>query len=173
MEDFIDFLGFVNQSLHSKGLPRLETFMMAANFSSIVGEFLNMTIPNYCPTIVKNKFHNGHPDLVPRGLFPDDSVLHATEGVEVKSSRYSRGWQGHNPEEVWLLVFVFGAGSSSDAINNVPPQPFRFTEVLGAQLTKNDWNYSGRSGTSRRTITASVNRNGHAKMKTNWIYRNP
>jgi hypothetical protein len=45
MEDFVDFLGFMNNQLHTKNIPRLESFLMPANFSSIVGEFMNITIP--------------------------------------------------------------------------------------------------------------------------------
>lgn len=54
-------------------------------------------IPKHCPSIVKNAYHNGHPDLIPAGMFPNNAVQHATEGVEIKASRYLRGWQGHNP----------------------------------------------------------------------------
>jgi len=45
MAEFLDFLGFINQQLHTKNLPRLESFLMPANFSSLVGEFMNLTIP--------------------------------------------------------------------------------------------------------------------------------
>ncbi len=40
MNDFIDFLGFVNGQLHTREMSRLESMLMAANFSSIVGEFI-------------------------------------------------------------------------------------------------------------------------------------
>jgi hypothetical protein len=33
-----------------------------------------------------------------------------------------------------------------------------------------DWAFSGRSATSRRTITASVTQGGVQKMKANWVY---
>jgi len=46
MQDFLDFLGFINQKLNTKEMPRLESFFMPANFSSMVGEYLNVTIPN-------------------------------------------------------------------------------------------------------------------------------
>jgi hypothetical protein len=105
MSDFLEFLGFINRRLHTKAISRLESFLMPANFSSIVGEFINISIPKYCPALVKNRYHNGHPDLIPRGMFPDDAVQHATEGIEIKGSRHSGGWQGHNPEAVWLMVF--------------------------------------------------------------------
>lgn len=171
MLDFTDFLGFVNQQLNTKEMDRLEGIVMPANFSSIVGEFMGSRIPKHCPTIVKNAYHNGHPDLIPAGMFPNDSVQHATEGVEIKASRYLRGWQGHNPENAWLMVFVFDSNRPTDFATE--PKAFRFVMVLGARLTEEDWLFSGRSDTSRRTITASVTRTGYAKMMANWIYKAP
>jgi hypothetical protein len=171
MEDFVDFLGFINTQLRTKKIHRLESFLMPANFSSMVGEFMAAAIPKYCKTVVKNRYHNGHPDLLPKGHYPDDSVLHGAEGIELKSSRHASGWQGHNPEDVWLMVFVFDANSSRDEAQGIDPKPFRFVKVVGAKLEKSDWQFSGRSSTSRRTITASVKRSGFEKMEANWIYR--
>ncbi len=171
MEEFIDFLGFVNQQLYFKGIARLESFLMPANFSSIVGEFMNMCIPKYCPALAKNQYHNGHPDLIPTGMFPSDAVQYSTEGVEIKGSRHAGGWQGHNPEAVWLMVFYFDSNTANDKNKGIGPKPFKFKAVYAAKLNKSDWNFSGRSATSRRTITASVNKNGLQKMKANWVYR--
>ena len=120
MDDFLEFLGFVNQQLATRKLLRLESFLMPANFSSMVGEFMTAAIPKYCPRLVKNCYHNGHPDMLPKGKFPGDSVLHATEGIEVKASRHSRGWQGHNAENVWLMVFVFDANSAGLRTRDCP-----------------------------------------------------
>ena len=160
MADYLDFLGFVNQQLNTRQLPRLESFLMPANFSSIVGEFMSATIPKYCATLAKNTYHNGHTDLVPKGKFERNACQHGTEN-EVKGSWRKSGWQGHNAEDAWLMVFVFDANSARDADLEVPPKPFRFVKVVGAQLTKSDWAFSGRSETSRRTITASVTRAGY------------
>lgn len=171
MSDFTEFLGFINQQLRTKQIPRLESFLMPANFSSIVGEFMTMSIPQYCPGLVKNQYHNGHPDLIPIGMFPNDAAQHVNDGLEVKGSRHSGGWQGHNPEAVWLMVFHFGSNTGNDGRKGIPPAPFRFQGVYAAQLEKEDWSFSGRSATSRRTITASVTKNGVAKMKANWVYR--
>ena len=171
MADFLDFLGFLNQQLHTRQLPRLESFLMPANFSSMVGEFMSATIPKYCRTLVKNTYHNGHPDLVPANRFEKNACQHGLEGVEIKASRHRSGWQGHNAEDTWLMVFVFDANNARDASLDVGPKPFRFLKVVGAQLTKSDWAFSGRSETSRRTITASVTRSGFEKMEANWIYR--
>lgn len=171
MQDFLDFLGFVNGQLGTKDLPRLEAFLMPANFSSIVGEFMGATIPKYCTGVVRNQYHNGHPDLLPAGRYSGDSILHAPEGIEIKASRHVSGWQGHNPEDVWLMVFVFDGNTSRDARLGLPPRSFRFVKVVGAELARVDWVFSGRSETSRRTITASVTRSGFEKMEANWIYR--
>ena len=71
------------------------------------------------------------------------------------------------------MVFVFDSNTARDALSNIAPRPFRFVSVYGAQLEKEDWNFSGRSATSRRTITASVTRKGYEKMAANWISRSP
>lgn len=171
MQEFLGFLGFINDSLRSKNIKRFETMLMPANFSSLVGEFMSLSIPTHCGTIAKNAYHNGHPDMVPKGVFPNDSVQHSNRGIEIKSSRYLNAWQGHNVEDTWLMVFVFSSNRPVDASRGVAPMSFRFTKVVGAKLTKADWKFAGRSATSRRTITASVTDSGFAKMEANWVYR--
>jgi hypothetical protein len=171
MDEFIAFLGFVNQQLHSKGIKRFESMLMPANFSSMVGEFLTASLPKYCSTLAKNQYHNGYPDLLPKGMFPGDAIQHSTAGIEVKASRYKRGWQGHNAEECWLMVFVFDSNRPADPANGIGPKPFRFLSVYLGQLTKEDWKFSGRKEGSRRTITASVTRSGLEKMMANWLYQ--
>ncbi len=173
MIDFIQFLALVNRRLHGKGIQRLETMLMPANFSSVVGEFMIAGIPKYCPTLVKNRHHNGHPDLLPAGRFANDAAQHADQGIEVKGSRYLKGWQGHNPEDTWLMVFAFDSNRPGDDLKGIEPGPFQFVRVVGARLTKKDWLFAGRSETSRRTITASVTGTGYQKMMANWIYRVP
>jgi hypothetical protein len=170
MQQFLDFIGFINGQLSTKKIERLESFLMAANFSSIVGEFMGAAIPKYCKTVARNKYHNGHPDVVPTGHYPEDTVQHGPEGIEVKGSRYERGWQGHNVEDVWLMVFVFDSNTSRDEGLEIAPRPFRFVKVVGAKIDRADWQFSGRSAESRRTITASVKRSGFDKMEANWIY---
>jgi hypothetical protein len=169
MNAFLDFLRFINQELNRREIARLESMLMPANFSSVVSEFMTTSIPKFCPTLVKNRYHNGHPDLVPAGMFSKDAVQYTDQGVEIKASRYLRRWQGHNPEDIWLMVFVFDSNRPSDEA----PRPFQFVQVVGARLAKRDWVFAGRSQTSRRTITASVTDSGYRKMMANWIYREP
>lgn len=173
MEGFVNFLGFINQQLVGQGIERLESMLMPANFSSVVGEFMGANIPKHCPTLAKNNYHNGHPDLVPADLFPGNSVQHDYRGIEIKASRYLKGWQGHNPENIWLMVFVFDSNRPVDPSKGIGPKPFRFLGVVGNQLAESDWTFAGRSETSRRTITAAINKTGYAKMVDNWLYRIP
>ena len=162
MNDFIGFMQMVNVRLHENGTPRFETMLMPANFSSIVGEFITANLPKHSPGVVKNRYHNGHPDLLPAGRFPRDSQQYCHEGIEM-----------NNAEESWLMVVMFDGNRAVDAANGVRPMPFRFLRVVGAQLSKDDWKFSGRSETSRRTITASVTDSGYRKMMENWIYNAP
>jgi hypothetical protein len=171
MQGFTEFLAFVNLQLNGKGIPRLETMLMPANFSSMVGEFISANVPRYCASLVKNRYHNGHPDMIPAGKYPGDAAQHVAEGIEIKASRYLKGWQGHNPEDVWLSVFVFESGRPTDEYKGVRPIPFRFLAVYCARLKKADWQFAGRSEKSRRTITASVRPSGYEKMVANWVYR--
>jgi len=171
MESFTSFLGLINQTLHATGLDRLEHILMPANFSSIVGEFVGASIPKFCPNLIRNRHPNGHPDLIPAGIYPDDRIKVAAEGIEVKGSQSPSGWQGHNPENTWLMVFVFESNKPQDKLKGVGPKPFQFRMVLGAKVEKADWKFSGRSATSRRTITASISRSGYERMLDNWIYK--
>jgi hypothetical protein len=174
MKEFTDFLGFIDTQLHGRGMSRFEEMLMPANFSSIVGEFVTASIPKHCKTIVKNNYHNGHPDMLPAGKYGGDAAQHAgSDGIEVKASRYLKGWQGHNAEDAWLMVFAFQAGRPSDAVKQINPCQFKFLAVYGALLSKSDWKFDGRNGESRRTITATVTPSGYEKMTENWIYRAP
>lgn len=171
MAEFTDFLGFLNVQLHGRGLSRMETIMMPANFSSLVGEFVIATLPKHCATLVRNSYHNGHPDLLPAGEYEGNSSQHGDKGIEVKGARYASGWQGHNPEACWLLVFHFDSNRPADSSATVAPKSFKFEGVYLAKLTKKDWKYSGRGEDSRRTITAAVTGAASKRMRANWVYR--
>src|SRR5688572_19914766 len=44
MNEFINFIGFINTQLNTKNIQRFESMLMPANFSSMVGEFMTATI---------------------------------------------------------------------------------------------------------------------------------
>lgn len=91
MTEWVNFLGFINLQLNTKSLQRFETMLMPANFSSMVGEFMGATIPKHCKTLVKNEYHNGHPDMLPANKYPLNAVQHLQsrnriEGVSLSQS---------------------------------------------------------------------------------------
>jgi hypothetical protein len=80
MQDFLNFIGFINDQLHTQRMPRLESLLMPASFSDIVSEFVASRLPAHCPDLVRNRHHNGRPDLLPKGFYADDAVLNGQEG---------------------------------------------------------------------------------------------
>lgn len=53
MNDFCLFLGFINRELYTKQISRLETMLMAANFSSIVVNLWQQPSPNTAQLLLK------------------------------------------------------------------------------------------------------------------------
>ncbi len=119
--------------------------------------------------IVANLKVGGHPDLLPKGHYSSNLILKGDERIELKSSIQKGGWQGHNPEDCWLIVFRYIVGKQDD--DRVVP--LTFVEILCAKLTKKDWSFSGRKGASRRTPTASITTSGVEKLRSNFVYRLP
>ena len=163
IRDLYDILFVLNAALIAKSYSILEELMLGNAFSGFLGEILVKQLSVHSKKLARNARVGGHPDLIPRGKYKDDSVLKGDEGVEIKASRQKGGWQGHNVEKGWLMVFVYSVGNKS--------QPTEITAVFAAELKEEDWSFSGRSGTSRRTITASVRSDAVERMRENWIYK--
>ncbi len=159
----------LNDYLVANGFHPLEELLLGNSVSGIISEFLVKNIARVSHTLEANHKVGGYPDLLPRGHYPSDYVLKGAEGIEVKASMQRGGWQGHNPEEGWVMVFRYAIGKrkSGEII------PLTFVEILCAQLTKHDWAFSGRIGTSRRTPTASITVTGVGKLRANFFYRLP
>ncbi len=159
----------LNNFLTSNGFSPMEELLLGNSFSGILSEFLVKNIARVSNTLVANLKVGGHPDLLPKGYYSSNLILKGDEGIEVKSSIQKGGWQGHNPENCWLLVFRYIVGKQDD--DRVVP--LTFVEILCAKLTKEDWSFSGRKGASRRTPTASITTSGVEKLRRNFLYRIP
>ena len=176
LEDTHAFIHNLNKILYEQISQRIEDVLMAATFSGMLSEFIVRQLSKHSTTLTRNLYHNGHPDLIPVGRYLNDAVQYGHEGVEVKTSRYASGWQGHNPEKIWVMVFRYDNDPykpEKDARSIEAHAPFQIVEVLAAELDKTDWSAQGRGAGSRRTPTASIIASGTAKLRTNWIYRNP
>lgn len=159
----------LNDYLRQNGFRPLEELLLGNSLSGIISEFLVKNIAKSSSVLEANTKVGGHPDLLPKASYASNAVLKGDQGIEVKCSIQKGGWQGHNPEECWLMVFryVVGKQKSGEIV------PFTFVEILCAELTKDDWSFSGRKGESRRTPTASITTDGVEKLRNNFIYRSP
>ena len=159
----------LNDFLVDGGFRPLEELLHGNSLSRIISEFLVKNLAHASNTLEANRKVGGHPDLLPKSYYPSNLVLKGDEGIEVKSSIQKGGWQGHNPEECWLMVFRYIVGEQG----NSQIVPLTFVEILCAKLTQSDWSFSGRKGTSRRTPTASITTAGVEKLRSNFLYRIP
>ncbi|MGB9754262.1 hypothetical protein [Roseiflexus castenholzii] len=157
----------LNDFLQSRGFRPLEELLLGNSLSGIISEFLVKNIARASETLEANMKVGGHPDLLPKGHYSSNLVLKGDEGIEVKSSIQRGGWQGHNPEECWLMVFRYAIGEQDNGGS------LTFVEILCARLELSDWSFSGRKGTSRRTPTASITASGVEKLRSNFLYRLP
>lgn len=171
MQEVYDFLHFVNNALVNNGLDRLEDTVLGNSFIGIVSELCVRGISRHGRALVRNRKVGGHPDLIQRGRYPGDSVLKADEGIEVKASVQPGGWQGHNPEKVWVMIFQYRVDTTREPREN--RAPLVFLKVMVAELEEPDWSFSGRRGASRRTPTASILKTGTQKLHANPIYEDP
>src|ERR1700747_1498573 len=71
MNEFTNFVQFIDAQLRTQDMAGFEDILMATNFNSMVGEFMARTIPKYCRSVARNKYRNGHPDLLPAGKYPN------------------------------------------------------------------------------------------------------
>jgi hypothetical protein len=146
-------LNGLNDYLVRDGFQPLEELLLGNSLSGIISEFLVKNIAKTSATLEANMKVGGHPDLLPTKSYSSNTVLKGEEGIEVKCSIQPGGWQGHNPEDCWLMVFRYVVGKEiSGAV-----MPLTFVEILCARLIKSGWSFSGRRGDSRRTPTASIN----------------
>jgi hypothetical protein len=159
----------LNDYLVQSGFRPLEELLLGNSLSGIISEFLVKNIARASATLEANLKIGGHPDLLPQGHYTSNLILKGDEGIEVKSSIQKGGWQGHNPEDCWLMVFRYAVGAQ----HNNEAVPLTFVEILCAYLTKAEWSFSGRTGASRRTPTASITSTGVEKLRENFLYRVP
>jgi hypothetical protein len=159
----------LNDYLVGAGFLSLEELLLGNSLSGIISEFLVKNIGRASTTLEANLKVGGHPDLLPKGHYASNLVLKGDAGIEVKSSIQAGGWQGHNPEDCWLMVFRYAVGEQK----NGTKLPLTFVEILCAEVKQSDWSFSGRKGASRRTPTASITASGVEKLRRNFLYRLP
>jgi hypothetical protein len=162
-----NFFFDLNNFLVEQNYSRLEDLMLGNSFAGFLSEIVVKNMADATDNLERNIKIGGYPDLIPHNKYLNNSVLRG-EGIEIKCSKQRGGWQGHNPEVGWILIFRYSIDSETQPITERTPT--EIIEVLCANLTEEDWQFSGRSETSRRTITASIIKSGMEKLRSNIIY---
>lgn len=167
MQDVYDFFFDVNRFLTSKGLSRLEDMLRRAILSGVLSDMLTASLAAHSRTLVENRHHNGHPDLVVKGVYPDDAVKAGSHGVEVKSTLKKGGAvDTHGARDQWFCVFVYRIDNVTEPASD--RQALRFTEVYLAEVTVDDFRRNERGELGTRTAT--LHADGVAKLRQSWVY---
>ena len=171
LEEICNFIHDLNSFLVSRGYDRLEEIVLGNSLSGFISELVVKSLGTNSTTLARNAKVGGDPDLIPVGMYPNNAVLHGDEGLEVKTSIQSGGWQGHNPEKSWIMVVQYSVDVATEPVER--RRPIEILKVMVALLEEEDWSFSGRKGTSRRTPTASIVKTGTVKLHANAVYEHP
>ena len=170
MQDVYDLFHDVNGLLVERGLNRLEEMLRPAAMSGVVSDLLTASLASHARSLTANSHFNGHPDLVVAGVYPNNGVQAGSEGVEIKSTRKKGGAvDTHGARDQWLCVFVYEVDNESEPVRQRRPTVFR--EVYLAYVRVDDFRRNPRSELGTRTAT--LHREGLAKLRQHWVYRFP
>lgn len=168
MQDVYDFFFDVDSHLMGKGLQRLDDMLRPAIMSGVLSDMLAASLAKHSRVLTVNQYFNGHPDLVVNGMYPENAVRAGEEGVEIKTTRKGGGAvDTHGARDQWLCVFVYSVDNETEPAQN--RAPMTFTEIYLGRVTAEDFRRNPRGELGTRTAT--LHRDGLAKLRGNWVYR--
>jgi hypothetical protein len=168
MQDVYDFFYDINRGLVDRGLLRLDDMLRPAIMSGLLSDMLTASLGKHSRTLTPNLYHNGHPDLIVNGVYPDNRVKAGTEGVEVKTTRKSGGAvDTHGARTQWMCVFVYEVDGTTQPARD--RNPMTFTEIYLGKVDLKDFKKNPRSELGTRTAT--LHRQGIEKLRKNWVYK--
>ena len=168
MQDVYDLFFDVNSGLLEKGLERLDDFLRPAIMSGLLSDLLTASMAKHARTLTQNKYFNGHPDLVVKGVYAEDAVKAGTEGVEIKTTRKSGGAvDTHGARDQWMAVFVYAIDGQNEPARE--RRPLRFTEIYLGHVGIDDFRRNSRGELGTRTAT--LHREGIFELRQSWVYR--
>lgn len=166
--DVYDFFYDVNSHMLGKGLQRLDDMLRPAIMSGMLSDMLTASLAKHSRALAENSYFNGHPDLLVRGVYPNDKVKSGAEGIEVKTTRKAGGAvDTHGAREQWMCVFVYAIDSETEPASN--RRPMAFTEVYLGRVELDDFRKNPRGELGTRTAT--LHRDGIRKLRENWVFR--
>jgi len=167
MQDVYDFLYDVNSALAARHLPRFDDMMRPAAMSGMISDMLTASIGRHSRSLVQNAHFNGHPDLIPKGHYPNNQVKSGEQGVEIKTTLKAGGAvDTHGARDQCMCVFVYMVDRTTEPA--IDRAPMKFTEVYIAEVTTADFRRNGRGELGTRTAT--LDRRGVAKLRQGKIF---
>lgn len=167
MQDVYDFFHDVNVGLVQRGLERLDDMLRPAIMSGLLSDMLTVSLAKHSRTLTPNCYFNGHPDLVVRGVYPDNCIKAGSDGVEIKTTRKVGGAvDTHGARDQWMCVFVYGVDKETEPARE--RKPMNFKEVYMGCVSILDFRKNPRGELGTRTAT--LHRKGIEKLRQNWIY---
>lgn len=164
--------GDICEYLLEENHGRIETLIRANNaLSDLIGNIATEALAEESDALTHNEKDDGWPDLLSVDHYDDYEVMYGEEGIETKCSQSSGGWNAHNNEAGWFVIFRYDRGDPDVSAEDM--EPVRFTQILVSHLEEDDWKHSGRSSESRRTITSYVQESGMNKLRANPVYEDP
>ena len=168
MQDIYDFFYDVNTALIGKGLQRMDDMLRPAIMSGLLSDMLTASVARHSRALTEDRYFNGHPDLIVKGVYAGDAIKSGSEGVEIKTTRKAGGAvDTHGARDQWMCVFVYMIDAESEPAN--ARQPMTFTEVYMGDVTREDFRKNARGELGTRTAT--LHKDGVAKLRSNWIYK--
>ena len=168
LQDIYDFFYDVNTALIGKGLQRMDDMLRPAIMSGLLSDMLTASVARHSRALTENRYFNGHPDLIVKGVYAGDAIKSGSEGVEIKTTRKAGGAvDTHGARDQWMCVFVYMIDAESEPAN--ARQPMTFTEVYMGDVTREDFRKNARGELGTRTAT--LHKDGVAKLRSNWIYK--
>lgn len=168
MQDVYDVFCDANSNLVTRGLDRLDDTLRPAIMSGVLSDMLTASLAKHSRALTENRYLDGHPDLVLKGAYADNSVKAGEHGVEIKTTRKSGGAvDTHGARNQWMCVFVYEVDNESEPASGRKPLAFR--EVYLGRVAIEDFRKNLRGELGTRTVT--LHAEGVAKLRRNWIYR--
>lgn len=168
VRDVYDFFFDVNSTLQAKGLHRLDDMLRPAIMSGVLSDMLTASLAKHSRALCENAYFNGHPDLIVHGVYPDNAIQAGDQGVEIKTTRNPGGAvDTHGARNQWMCVFVYTVDNTTEPAAN--RKPMTITEIYLGHVKVDDFRKNARSELGTRTAT--LHRNGIAKLRESWVYR--
>ena len=167
MQDVYDFFFDVNTGLVDRGLERLDDLLRPAIMSGLLSDMLTASLARHCRALTENKYFNGHPDLVMKGIYAGNAAKAGSEGVEIKTTRKAGGAvDTHGARDQCMCVFVYQVDNQTEPA--VHRRPMTFTELYIGRVGIEDFRKNARGELGTRTAT--LHAEGIKKLRKNWIY---